>query len=89
MKARTIIVSATMLGLLMPLFWGILGFIFFNARNSRWTDFFWNAYHFSCPFWNIQGDIGFILTPLLNGFLYGFVTCLAVGLKSLVSFAKE
>jgi hypothetical protein len=65
----------------MPLFWGILGFIFFTAHESIWTDLFWDAVHITCPFWNIQGVPGLILTPLLNAIIYAFIAFLWVKRK--------
>lgn len=69
---RTKIVRAVIIGALVPVFWGCLGFILFNA-NGRWTDFYWYLVYLTCPFWIIPGSIGTVLAPVLNGTLYGLI----------------
>jgi hypothetical protein len=39
------------LGFFVPIFWGVLGFIFFSAPESRWTDLFRNLVYITCPPW--------------------------------------
>jgi hypothetical protein len=60
------------LGAFVPIFWGILGFILFNARQSTWTDLFWNLVYITCPPWLLpENDWSMVVTPLANAALYG------------------
>ena len=67
---RPKIVSAAIIGALVPVFWGIMSFVLFNA-NGRWTNVYWSLVYLTCPFWLISGNAGTILAPILNGGLYG------------------
>jgi hypothetical protein len=39
------------MGAFVPIFWGVVSFIFFNAPESHWTDLYWNVVHVTCPAW--------------------------------------
>jgi hypothetical protein len=64
------------IGAFVPIFWGIAGFILFNARQSRWTDLFWNAVYITCPPWLLPDDWSMWITPLANAVLYGLAAFL-------------
>jgi hypothetical protein len=81
-----IIRKAAIIGGLVPLWWGVLSFVFFNARESVWTNTYWTIVYATCPFWYLPGDAGMILMPILNAGLYALVAAGLVtirkGLKS-------
>jgi hypothetical protein len=57
-------------GALVPLFWGVLGFLLFNAPEGSLSRLFWGAVYITCPFWVIEGNKALILMPVLNGSMY-------------------
>jgi hypothetical protein len=64
-------------GGLVPIFWGVLGFILFNMKQSIWTDLFWYAVYVTCPSWLLpENGASWLITPLLNGILYAGVAFL-------------
>jgi hypothetical protein len=65
---------ATVVGFFVPIFWGVAGFILFNAKQSVWTDVFWWAVYVTCPFWVLPGRAGLLLMPFLNAGMYGLIT---------------
>jgi hypothetical protein len=65
------IILAAIIGFAVPIFWGVLGFAFFTAPQSNWTDLYWAAVHVSCPFWVLP--LPTILIPFLNAGLYGLI----------------
>lgn len=67
---KNIATRAAIAGFFVPIFWGILGFILFNAPESKWTDMFWDAVYITCPFWAIPGLLGRFSMPFLNAGLY-------------------
>jgi hypothetical protein len=72
---RLIVVSAWV-GFAVPIFWGILGFLAFNAPQNAMSDMFWDTVHETCPPMLIDGNsifANFLATPLLNAALYGGV----------------
>jgi hypothetical protein len=76
-RMRKLMVIWGLVGCALPIFWGILGFIFFNARESTWTDIYWYAVYISCPPWLLsETRISWLITPLLNGVLYAGVVLL-------------
>jgi hypothetical protein len=79
MKARTLIVGFV-IGALIPLFWGILGFVLFNAPEGLGSRIFWDAVYLTCPFWVIEGNKALVLMPLLNGLTYALLLSLIASL---------
>jgi hypothetical protein len=72
-----------LVGCAVPMFWGVVGFILFNARESRWTDIYWYTVYISCPPWLLpENNWSWLLTLLLNGVLYA-------GVALLVSTVRE
>ena len=72
------VLRSAVVGFCVPIFWGVLGFLYFSAPNSAWTDAFWVAVYISCPPWVLpENSYSAVLTPLLNAALYGAV-CYAV-----------
>lgn len=67
---------ASLIGALVPLFWGVMAFLLFNLRESLASRMFWAAVHITCPSWIIQGSKSLVLTPLLNALLYGSFTAI-------------
>jgi hypothetical protein len=61
---------------MVPIFWGIMGFLTFTAPQNAWADMFWDTVHRTCPPWLITGPTIFansLATPVLNAALYGGV----------------
>jgi hypothetical protein len=67
------ILAAFALGALVPLFWGILGFLLFSVPEGALSRAFWQAVYVTCPSWRIDGYISYLLTPLLNGLMYAAI----------------
>jgi hypothetical protein len=66
----------------VPVFWGVLGFILFNAPNSWWTDMYWNLVYITCPSWLLsETAASWLITPILNACLYGVVAMAVVGMS--------
>jgi hypothetical protein len=68
-----LIAAAFALGALVPLMWGILGFVYFNVPEGAFSRAFWRAVYLTCPFWRIDGYKSYLLTPLLNGLMYAAI----------------
>lgn len=67
---RRLIVISSAVGFLVPIFWGILGFILFSAPQSRFTDLYWATVYVTCPAWFNPGLWGSIIMPFANAVLY-------------------
>lgn len=68
------ILLAAAIGFVMPILWGIMGFVYFTAPQSQSTNLFWTAVHVTCPFWDLQSGItSTIVTTFLNAGLYGLI----------------
>ena len=84
MNKKKIFLIWTLVGVAVPIFWGALAFLTFNAPQSKWTDAFWNTVYITCPPWLLPESqyqwISSIDTPLVNGLLYGAI---AVAISSL------
>jgi hypothetical protein len=65
------------IGFLVPVFWGIMGFIYFNAPQSKWTDLYWNIVYITCPPWLLPEApyawLSSLETPIANAILYGLI----------------
>jgi hypothetical protein len=72
MKARVLAIGF-LAGALVPLFWGVLGFLMFNVREGLGSRIFWDAVYLTCPFWVINGNKALVLMPLLNGLTYALL----------------
>jgi hypothetical protein len=79
MKARPLLIGF-LIGALVPLFWGILGFLLFNVHEGLGSHIFWDAVYLTCPFWVIEGNKALILMPLLNGLSYAFLFAMATSI---------
>ncbi len=65
------------IGAFVPIFWGVAAFIGFNARESKWTDLFWNLVYITCPPWLLpETNWSMVVTPLANAVLYGLAAFL-------------
>jgi hypothetical protein len=76
---RLVVVSACV-GFAVPIFWGVLAFVTFNAPQNAMSDMFWLTVDRTCPPWLITGTSIFarsLATPLLNAALYGSVAFVA------------
>jgi hypothetical protein len=71
------------IGALVPIFWGVVSFIAFNAPESRWTDLYWHVVYVTCPAWLLpESKWSMLITPLANAALYGLVAFLiSIALK--------
>ena len=68
------------MGGLIPLIWGVLGFILFTLPEGPLSRAYWSAVYLTCPSWRIEEEISLLLTPLLNGLMYAaFAAALALG----------
>ena len=66
----------------VPIFWGALSFIFFNASNSWWTDMYWYLVYLTCPPWLLpESSASWLITPILNAALYGAVAMAIVSMS--------
>jgi hypothetical protein len=90
-NVRKQIAWAAAIGFFVPVFWSVLGFILFNARESVWTDIFWDAVHITCPLWYLDfpDGIDVVAQPLLNATLYGFVAFVWLRIKQSFKSAKD
>ena len=65
------------IGFMVPVFWGVLSFILFNARQSLWTDVYWYLVYITCPPWLLPETslswLDLLDTPVLNACLYGSI----------------
>jgi len=69
-------------GLGVPIFWGVVGFVLFSAPNSWWTDMYWNLVCITCPSWLLpETSANWLITPILNAGLYGTVAVVIVGMS--------
>jgi hypothetical protein len=57
-----------LVGFCVPVFWGALSFVLFNAKQSPWTDAYWHLVYTTCPPWLL--NIPSLLVPVLNAALY-------------------
>jgi hypothetical protein len=69
-KLRRNLLIGFVAGALVPLFWGILGFLLFNVAEASLSRLFWGAVYLTCPFWVIEGNKALVLMPVLNGIMY-------------------
>jgi len=82
-RTKRVVLWFGIIGAAIPIFWGTLSFVFFNARESVWTDIYWWAVYVTCPPWLMpESALSWLITPLLNGLLYA-------GLGSLVSWTAN
>jgi hypothetical protein len=76
-RARKGILIWGLVGCAVPIFWGLVGFILFNAKESTWTNIYWYSVYITCPPWLIlENSWSLFLTPFLNGVLYAGVALL-------------
>jgi hypothetical protein len=73
------------IGAFVPIFWGVVSFIFFNAPESHWTDLYWNIIYVTCPAWLLpESKWSMLITPLANAVLYGLIAFLiSIALRGL------
>lgn len=67
-------------GALVPIFWGILSFLLFNAEGW-FGDIYWKLVYITCPFWLISGEKALVLMPLLNGCTYAYIAVVIAKLR--------
>jgi hypothetical protein len=72
-------------GFMVPVFWGVLSFILFNAHQSLWTDVYWLLVYITCPFWLLPDTsiswVDWLDTPVLNACLYGSIAIVIVRIR--------
>jgi hypothetical protein len=68
-----IVLVSMLVGFVVPIFWGVLSFVLFNAPQSPLADLYWDAVHITSPalvitpspFLNaLSGDAGFTAEAL-------------------------
>ena len=47
---KKVLWTGAIIGFLMPIVWGVLGFALFNVPEGHTADLFWKLNHFFCPF---------------------------------------
>jgi hypothetical protein len=73
-RARRRMVIWGLVGFAIPILWGIVSFVLFNAKESMWTNIYWYAVYVTCPPWLFtETRISWLVTPMLNGILYAGV----------------
>jgi hypothetical protein len=81
-RVRKRIIIWGLVGCAVPIFWGIVSFIFFNARESMWTDIYWYTVYVSCPPWLLpETRLSWLATPLSNGVLYAGIALLVSAVR--------
>lgn len=71
------------LGFVIPVFWGVVSFIFFSAKESIWTDVYWRVVYVTCPFWLLPSNTTTtVMTPFLNAILYGGLAFLLLSTRN-------
>jgi len=61
-------------GFCVPIFWGVISLITFNAPDSVWADRYWKLVYITCPSWLLpENGASWLITPLVNAALYGGV----------------
>lgn len=83
LKGRVIL--AIVIGFLLPIFWGSLEFVFFNAQESIFSKVLLTIAHVTCPPWWLSGFWGDVGSPFLNAALYGVITYIVCGAGSIRS----
>jgi hypothetical protein len=70
---KRFVLICMLVGFAVPIFWGILSFVLFNAPESPLTDLYWDAVHVTSPAWLItpSSTLGEVATPFLNALFYG------------------
>jgi hypothetical protein len=80
-SSKRLFLRGALIGALVRIFWGVLGFVFWGGRNSWLTDLFYDAIYVTCPPWLIPipdrgvlgGVLGDLVTSTVNAVLYGTV----------------
>jgi hypothetical protein len=78
----TSVISAVIVGFLVPVFWGVLEMILFNAKESVWTQLVSAAEYVTCPFWVLKEDISGSFSLSFNAALYGSLVFLWFRLRA-------
>ena len=79
---RKYIVIWALVGCAVPVVWGILGFVFFTARESIWAELFWYTVMVTCPAWELpETGWSWLVTPALNGVLYAVIASVVLGMR--------
>jgi hypothetical protein len=88
---KRFVVVSSCVGFLVPIFWGVVGFLTFSAPENVHAEMFWDTVHRTCPPWLITGPSIFAeswATPVLNAALYGAVALVVAlpfkGISSLI-----
>lgn len=73
------------IGAFVPIFWGVVSFIFFNAPESHWTDLYWNVVYVTRPAWLLpESKWSMLITSLANAVLYSLIAFLiSIALRGL------
>lgn len=58
------------IGLMVPLFWGILAMVLFTLPEGSASRVFWKAVYLTCPSWRLDSAVAMFL---VNGVLYAIL----------------
>jgi hypothetical protein len=78
---RPAISIGAIVGFMMSIIWGIVEFLLFNTKDSRFTDILFVVSRVTCPPWLLNDFWGDIGSPFLNGVLYGGATWMFCALR--------
>jgi hypothetical protein len=81
-QCKRVVMGAAIIGFVVPIGWGLLELLFFNAHDSLWTTALLVAARVTCPPWLLNGFWGDIGSPLLNAVLYGVLALLVCAFRS-------
>lgn len=84
---RRTVITGMIVGFSVPIFWGVLSFILFNAPESPAVDRYWQLVYITCPPWAIDTSRSSGLTlaiPFFNAVLYGAVAFVGALLVQLI-----
>ena len=70
---KNTILIASLVGSVIPLFWGFVALVLFNMKESAASHAFWVLVYITCPFWFLPGLWGSIAMLVLNAALYGLI----------------
>ncbi len=79
---KKVVIMSSVVGFAVPIFWGMVGFIMFNAPNGPLTDLYYALSFYTCPPMRIPDNLTwghFLMTPFLNAALYGVVASVLYG----------
>lgn len=75
-----LICAAAVLGALVPVFWGVMGFIYFTEPQGHWADMFWRLVYLTCPSRALpENGLSWLITPVVNAAMYAGIAAIVLG----------